>query len=237
MEKYITIIVPCYNCEETIKENYKKILHFLKREKILLYQIILINDGSTDNTGQIITKIKNENLQVINNKLNHGKSYSIINALKLVKSKYVLLIDCDLPYINHLKNVFYNLENYDLIILNRKRKILKFTSIYSFFRSLIGQCLGAIVELNLKLNVNGDTQSGLKAFKFEEDINRTNFISKFFFFDIELIYYFKKRKLKIKKINTKEEASRKSSIKIFSVKNIFIIYEFLKVLSYLKRIK
>lgn len=87
-----------------------------------------------------------------------------------------------------------------------------------------------MVEKKLKLNFNGDTQAGLKAFKMNSLLKKNKFISKYYFLDIELINFFKKKNYKIKLIPVKFTISDKSSIKFFSFKNIKIIFEFFKVL-------
>ncbi len=46
----LSIIVPCYNCENTIESCVESILSALRFSKITEYEILLINDGSTDET-------------------------------------------------------------------------------------------------------------------------------------------------------------------------------------------
>ena len=106
----------------------------------------------------------------------------------------------------------------------------KFFSFYQISRSLISSFLSLIIEKKLRLGVYGDTQAGLKAFKINNNIKKTKFISKFYFFDIELINYFKKKNLKIKLIPVKYKISSQSSIKFFSLKNFLILVEFIYVI-------
>lgn len=233
----ITFIVPCYNAGKIIIKNNKRLYFFIKKNKIK-YKIIYINDGSKDNTFEKLKKINDKNIKIINNKKNLGKSKSIINALKKVTTNYVVLIDCDLPYFQYLKKVLGNLEYHDLVIVNRKLKrssnIDKNKNLYKVFRDIVSNFLGKLIEKKLKLNVNGDTQAGLKAFKINNQFKRNKFFSKYYFFDVELISFFKKKKLKIKLVPVKFKISDKSSIKIFSFKNFKIIFEFFKILLMIK---
>lgn len=230
----ITFIIPCYNASKIIIKNYKRLKKFIKQEKIK-QKIIYINDGSKDNTLKELHRIKTKNVKIINNKKNLGKSKSIINALKTVKTKNVVLIDCDLPYFQYLKTTIKNLDNYDLVTINRKLKnsinLDKKKDLYKITRNFISNFLGIIVEKKLKLGVNGDTQAGLKAFKMNSHIKRNKFISKYYFLDIELINLFKQKNFKIKLIPVKFKISNQSSIKFFSLKNFKIIFEFFKVLN------
>ena len=77
----VTFIIPCYNAEKIINNNHKKLSFFLKKNKIKK-KIIYINDGSKDKTLYELKKINEKNIEILSNKDNSGKSYSIIKALK-----------------------------------------------------------------------------------------------------------------------------------------------------------
>ena len=121
--KNLSVIVPCYNFETYILNNIEKLITKLKTHSIN-YDIIIINDGSLDNTKKKIeTILENKKINLIDNKKNIGKSFSIINALPMCKFDNVLLIDCDLPYFDYLDKVLYKINNdYDLICINRRSK-------------------------------------------------------------------------------------------------------------------
>lgn len=229
----ITFIIPCLNVEKKILKNYKKLCYFANNKKIN-YNIIFINDGSKDLTLDKLKSIKEKNIKIINNKKNLGKSMSIINSLKKVKTKNIVLIDCDLPYFEYLDKVIDNLKSYDLVTINRKIKssknLDKDKNFYQVIRLNISNLFGYLTELSLNLKVRGDTQAGLKAFKLNKEILRKKFISKYYFFDIELIHFFRKKNSKIKLIPVKFKISTNSNIKIFSIKNFNYIYELIKVL-------
>ena len=102
----ITYVIPCYNSQKTILNNYNKLNKFIKKNKYKS-KIIYINDGSSDFTFREMKKINNKNVSIINNKKNIGKSKSIINSINKIKTNYVILIDCDLPYFEYLKKNNY----------------------------------------------------------------------------------------------------------------------------------
>tara|TARA_Y100000590_G_scaffold335605_1_gene382051 strand:- start:533 stop:1240 length:708 start_codon:yes stop_codon:yes gene_type:complete len=229
----ITFIIPCYNSEKVILKNYNKLNKFIIKNKIKA-KIIYINDGSYDFTYNKLLKINKKNVFIVNNQKNLGKSQSIINCIKKIKTNYVILIDCDLPYFSYLKQVINNLKNNDLVLVNRKMKNSKNIelkqNIYQTIRNSISNYMGLYMEKKLNLKVNGDSQAGLKGFKNKSYIKKNKFISKFYFFDIELIKLYKINNARIKMIPVKYKISKSSSIKIFSFKNILYILEFLKVL-------
>jgi glycosyltransferase involved in cell wall biosynthesis len=238
----ISIIIPCYNSEYYISNNLNKIYTFFKKKK-LKSEIICVNDGSSDNTLLILKQLKKKfNIKIINNKNNRGKSFSIIKGIAKSNYKNIVLIDSDISYFKYLKLlIFYLQKDYDLIIANRRlpesrlliRNKLK---IYQLLRLIIGKIIGKLIELTLNTNVYGDTQAGLKAFRLPSKLKKKKFISKRFFFDIELIHFFRKANLRIKCIPVKFFISDKSSIGIFNKINVQIIIELFKVITSLKRL-
>jgi len=236
--KNITFIIPCYNCEKTIIQNYlrlkKKILTLLsKKRSTYRYEIFYINDGSNDNTLKKLLSIKDKNIKIINNNINLGKSTSIIKAIRLVKTNFIILLDCDLPYLSYLNKVIYELNFYDLVLINRRlpnSKNIKSNNLYQKTRKYIGEFIGILIEIRHKLNVHGDTQAGLKGFKLIKNVKNKKFISKYYFLDFEIIKIFRERNLRIKLLPVNYSISKKSNIKIFSYKNILILIELIKIL-------
>lgn len=89
----LSVIIPTYNEEKTVAQLINKVYGIN-----LTKEIIIVNDGSSDNTYNEIKKaIHNKNnFKIINNKKNFGKGYSIRNGLEQVKGDIVLIQDADL---------------------------------------------------------------------------------------------------------------------------------------------
>ena len=96
MKKKLSIIIPVYNEENTIEAILKKI-HDSKIENFD-FEIIVINDGSTDKTINIINDNKKFFDQFINLEKNCGKGFAIRSGLRQVTGDYVILQDADLEY-------------------------------------------------------------------------------------------------------------------------------------------
>lgn len=234
----ISFVIPCYNAETFILKNIIQLKKKILSLKVA-YEIILVDDGSDDNTPNILKDItkKNKSINLIINKKNTGKSYSVLKGIKKSKYQHIIMIDCDLPYFQSLsKIVFYLKKNIDLVIVNRKLKESKLKKKQLNIYQLTRYCLGAIIAfINkkiLKLKIEGgDTQAGLKGFKKNSHFNKNSFISKKFFFDLELIHLFSKKKLKIVSVKTFFNVPKKSSIKIFNFKNnYYILKELINIL-------
>ena len=70
-----TLVIPIFNEEDNIIDLLNEIYNDLVNK--LKFEIIIINDGSTDNTSQKLSQFKRANIKVINNKKNLGQSRSI----------------------------------------------------------------------------------------------------------------------------------------------------------------
>lgn len=88
--KDISIIIPAYNAEKSIKKCINSVIKQTKEE----LEIIVINDGSTDNTEKVIKEIKDERIKYIKQK-NHGIGYTRNLGIKKSNSKYIMFLDSD----------------------------------------------------------------------------------------------------------------------------------------------
>ena len=92
----ISVIVPVYNEEKTVITVLKR-LHETKPENIK-YEVIVINDGSTDGSKDLLENNKNLVTSLIHNPRNSGKGYSVREALRVATGDYILFQDADLEY-------------------------------------------------------------------------------------------------------------------------------------------
>ena len=110
----ISIIVPVYNSEKYIKRCIDSII----KQTYQNFELIIINDGSTDNSLKIINDnySKYKNIKIIN-QTNSGVSKSRNKGIEIAKGKYICFVDSD-DYID--SNLIYNLLNqnndYDWIL-------------------------------------------------------------------------------------------------------------------------
>lgn len=97
MEK-ISVIVPCYNEEETINYFYKEITKIAEKLKKYEFEFLFIDDGSRDNTLEIIKKLSSTDKRVryISFSRNFGKEAAMFAGLEHVDGDYVTIMDADL---------------------------------------------------------------------------------------------------------------------------------------------
>lgn len=96
LKKRLTIMVPAFNEEGNLEGTVKEIELGISN-KLKTYEIIIINDFSTDNTRQIAEKLakKNKKIRVINNKKNMGLGFNYREGIKYAKFEYYMYIPGD----------------------------------------------------------------------------------------------------------------------------------------------
>lgn len=208
----LSLIFPVYNEEENIKKgNLDKILKYLRTKKFS-WEVIIIDDGSTDKTTFLIEKKylkKNKNLRLFK-RPHQGKAYSLIFGIKESKGKLIAFSDFDLATpINELDKLILGIEEgYDIIIgsRNTQRKGAP------FLRKIMAR--GFMILRDFFINLDGlhDTQCGFKIFKKEvalriidnlrvfktEKITKGPSVSAGF--DLEFLYLAKRMAYRIKEV-------------------------------------
>ena len=230
----ISFIIPCYNCESYINNNIYKLYNKLRNSNIK-YEIILVDDCSNDKTFFCISKLKRKirKLKILKNSKNYGKSFSIIKGTKISKYNNVIFIDCDFPYFKSIFTVIKYLRKNDLVIINRRKKGSKLKNrdlnLYQFMRNILGIAINLFIRMRFNIDIK-DTQAGLKGFVKPKNFSKIKFISKRFFFDLELILLFISLKKKIISLNTPYSINKKSNINFFDViRNFEIFRELIKI--------
>ena len=95
----MSVVVPVYNEELLIEESLLKILSVFDESKIS-YELIVVDDGSTDKSYRIMDEIckQKKNVKIVRHKRRQGHSEAIRTGLGNAKGKYVMYLDADLQY-------------------------------------------------------------------------------------------------------------------------------------------
>jgi glycosyltransferase involved in cell wall biosynthesis len=122
----ISVVIPLLNEEESLQELHDWIAKVMQSNRYL-YEIIFIDDGSTDTSWNVIEKISQENTAVkgIRFQKNYGKSQALDAGFELTKGKVVITMDADLQDNPEEIPELYDLiikEDYDLISGWKKKR-------------------------------------------------------------------------------------------------------------------
>lgn len=88
----LTIIVPAYNEAESLKTFFPELIDFATNHKC---RIVLVNDGSTDSTKEVLDTKANEHTHIITHRVNKGYGAAIKAAIATVETEYCVTLDAD----------------------------------------------------------------------------------------------------------------------------------------------
>lgn len=133
MSPKISIILPCYNVEKYIDKCIKSI----QQQTFTQYEVICIDDCSTDKTSLILQKYHQKNIiKLITLEKNQGAANARRVGLKYCRGLYIAYIDPDDYIKNNYLEVLYNAtenETIDLVLMNGSTRVTKFTKKKSKF--------------------------------------------------------------------------------------------------------
>jgi dolichol-phosphate mannosyltransferase len=146
----VSIIIPVYNEEKTILKIINKILQLRQINK----ELIVVNDGSTDNTKKLLSKFSNKRITIINHRKNLGKGAAIRTAQKHVTGTHVIIQDADLEYEpTDYKNLLKPFKKKDISVvygsrvLKKKRyKLKSFSSLERIFYNHVLTIMSNIIN-------------------------------------------------------------------------------------------
>ena len=155
----LSIVIPAYNEEKLILDTLNEIKSVLKDNKLLKEtEIIVVNDGSTDNTQKIAESC---GVTVINNVCNMGYGYSLKKGISIAKNNTIIITDADKTYPFSAIIEMLELKNkgFDLVVGVRTKKVYKERFIKKILRFQLKVFVQFISGKKIK-----DINSGLRIF-------------------------------------------------------------------------
>lgn len=164
-QPFLSVIVPAYKEGERIGRSLLEIDKYLK-SKNYAYEIIVIVDGSPDNTFEVAENyaLQIPHLRVINNKENHGKGFVVRQGLLEAIGKWRLFLDADgSTSITHLDAFSAQFDGgYDVLIGSRKIQGAFIQVDQPKHRKILGEGGNWLIRIVLGLWAYPDTQCGFK---------------------------------------------------------------------------
>jgi dolichyl-phosphate beta-glucosyltransferase len=196
-----SVILPVYNESEIIERTLLAVLDYAKLHPD--YYFLFVNDGSTDNTADIIRSriVGIKNIALMHLEENKGKADALKHAISDLDSDYIVFNDGDLAYsMDHVDILMEALKNNDVAIGNRK---MGENHPQKTQRFIAGETFNRLARFLLNLDYT-DTQAGIKGFS-KEAARKLFGLSRIndFAFDAELLYIAKLKGYKIAVIPAK----------------------------------
>src|SRR3989344_9465189 len=213
-----SIILPCYNEEKRMRP----FLNGLLKYNNPLWEFIFVNDGSKDNTLNIMKSYGFNNKKIISYKKNRGKGYAVRSGVIASRADKAIFIDVEGSiHPSQIRQMVRELDHYDVVVGDRTLKESKMVS--PSYRKFTGISFNIISRILFNIK-NKDSLCGFKGFRRKTIKNLFgNLISERWAFDVEIFYKIKKYKYSLLKMPIHWEHREGSKIfNAFEIIKVFI---------------
>lgn len=197
---HLSVVIPLYNEEKRVN-NLTQIMSHLKKQKFK-WEVIVVNDGSTDKTIKKLKILKNKlKFKILSYYPNTGKGFAIKTGMLSATGKHRLFLDIDLSTpIEELDKFLPFLKKFDIVIGSRKMKSSNIVVRQPLARELLGKMFTLLSQKMLQMRVS-DFTCGFKCFskKAAEKIFAKQSIHRWGF-DSEILYIGKTKRYSIKEV-------------------------------------
>lgn len=189
LKETVSVIMPAYNEGPEIYDNIKETVKTFAEFKCG-YEIIIVDDGSTDNTREQIQRAAKElkNIIIVRNMENFGKGRALKKGFRFAKGGYIVFLDSDMDLHPVQLQTFFDimkLDEADVVIGSKRHPNSRLE--YPSHRRVVSAVYFFFIKLMFGLPIR-DTQTGLKLFKREvlEKVFPKVLVKKFAY-DLELL--------------------------------------------------
>ncbi len=166
IDKPVTLVLPAYNEEKAISSSLKKITGFMK-QNFSDYEIIVVNDASTDRTAEIVSGF--DDVIIVTHPYNKGNGSAVRTGIRNAKKEFVVMMDADGQHsIKDILKITEYLGVYDCVIGARTE-----SSHGSFHRNMANRFYNSLATYVTNIKIE-DLTSGYRGF-------RTSVIKKFLY--------------------------------------------------------
>jgi dolichyl-phosphate beta-glucosyltransferase len=216
----ISVVIPAYNEQQRLPSTLSSILDYFAARDWPSWEIVVVNDGSKDDTLAVAEKFRDEHqgIRVLNNPGNRGKGYSVRHGMLEAQGEWILFTDSDLSApIEELDTLLAaaRAQNARVAIGSRAvdRKLI--TVHQSRFRETAGRIFNLVVRAIVRLPF-ADTQCGFKLFEGQaaKEIFRRQRIERWGF-DAEVLFIARKLGYKAIEVPVRWSHSEGTKVSMF----------------------
>jgi glycosyltransferase involved in cell wall biosynthesis len=153
IKPFISIVVPCYNEEAILIANINTIIEYLEsKEDKYRWEILIINDGSKDRTGEIADQLEEQNghIRVIHHHVNLNLGNALQTGFRNAKGEIIVVMDIDLSYeVDNIGKLVDKLiqESADIVISSPYMKGGKVTAV-PFLRRIMSKWVNQFMRFS-----------------------------------------------------------------------------------------
>lgn len=154
----LSLVIPCYNEQENVKLFYQETIKVLEKY-VNNMEWIFINDGSKDNTIEVLKNIYKDSpydIKVINFSRNFGKEAALLAGLKESQGDYVSIIDADMQqnpkYVKEMVEFLDMNPEYDSVAMVQEER--KESKVLVFFKDCFYKLINKLTEVELKASAS-----------------------------------------------------------------------------------
>ncbi len=193
----LSLIIPAYNEENIIRDTLEHVIEFLS-EKRYGWEVIVVDDGSSDKTSEIIKPFRAQGVRLVKHDINMGKGAAIRTGVKKSKGKFIIFSDADLSVsIKNIDQFLTELKKSEVVIGSRRVLGAQIVIPQPVFRESLGRGYTQLTRLVTGVKLS-DFTCGFKGFtrKAAQEIFRKTLIDRWAY-DSEILFLAKKLGYKI----------------------------------------
>ncbi len=167
MSLQVTLVIPMYNESAILRDTVASVTAYMKKTFEKDYEIIFVDDGSTDDTLAIAEKYADAHTRVLHYVPNRGKGCAVRTGMLAALGRIIVFTDCDLAYgaavIGEMVEYMQNHPEYGAVIGSRALHPDGYAG-YTLARRLFSRAYRLVLRLFFGLRLS-DSQSGIKCFR------------------------------------------------------------------------
>jgi glycosyltransferase involved in cell wall biosynthesis len=166
---HVSIVIPVYNEEVAILETIERIRKTMHDSGFENYELIVVNDGSTDKTGE---RLEDVDAYVINHELNRGYGASLKSGIRAARGDIIVIVDTDGTYpIERIPDLVLNMSDHDMVVGARTSNNVHISLLRRFLKFILQRIASYIIARHIP-----DLNSGFRAFRRDVSMKYFNII-------------------------------------------------------------
>lgn len=155
----ISVIIPAFNEEEAMAKDLDSVKETMAKAGYE-YEIIVVDDGSTDGTAGIV---RDKGVKLLQHKTNRGNGAAVMTGLRQAQGEIIVITDADNTYPNHdIPRLIKEMEGYDMVVGWRQKE----SGSWPFLRAPVKFFIRKLAEYITRSKIP-DLNSGFRAFRRE----------------------------------------------------------------------